>query len=174
MTSLQQNTSKIKLNIACGLDYQEGYINADLYPLENAKIDQIFDVKEIPYPDNSVDEIRALHIIEHFDFYEGQEILKEWYRALKPGGKLVIETPDLLATCDAFVKGDEAFRVLLYGHFFAMPWIPGQTHKFLFTETQLRAQLDWTGFKNTKRLPPMSNYVRPDTYELFLTTESFK
>lgn len=164
----------LKLHLACGHDYQPDYINIDLYPLPDAKVDAIFNIKELPYDDNSVDEIRALHIIEHFDFFEGQEVLKEWYRVLKPGGRLLMETPDFLATCDAFVKGSEEFRILLYGHFFAHPWIPGQTHKFLFTESQLTSQLSWTGFKNTKRLAPISNYVRPDTYKLFLTTESFK
>ena len=97
----------IKLHLACGLDYQPGYVNVDLYPQENAKVDAVFDVKKIPYDDNTVDEIRALHIIEHFDWFEGQEVLKEWYRVLKPGGKLIIETPDFLASCVAFVNGSK-------------------------------------------------------------------
>ena len=168
----------IKLNIACGEDYQTGYINADLYIADqnkNVKLDAIFDVKKIPYEDNTVDEIRALHIIEHFDFHESNTILKEWCRALKPGGKLILETPDFLTSCKAFAETtDENFRVLLYGHFFAMPWLPGQTHKFLFTENQLRVQLDWAGFKDIVRLPPVSNYVRPDTVNLFLTVEAYK
>lgn len=165
---------KLKLHLACGHDYLNDFINIDLYPVEGVVTDAQFDVAKLPYDDNTVDEIRAFHIIEHFDFYEGQNVMKEWYRVLKPGGRLWLETPDFLETCKAFVKGDSDFRILLYGHFFAMPWIPGQTHKFLFTEEQLRTQLEWTGFKNTNRLPPCSNYLRPDTYDLFLNVESFK
>lgn len=165
---------KLKLHLACGHDYKEDYLNIDLYPVEGVVTDAQFDVAILPYDDNTVDEIRAFHIIEHFDWHQGQRTLEEWYRVLKPGGRLWLETPDFLASCDAFVKGTPEFRNLLYGHFFAMPWIPGQTHKFLFTEDQLRCQLQWAGFKFTQRLPPSSNYVRPDTWHLFLNVETFK
>ena len=164
----------VKLHLACGLDYLEGYINVDLYPQEGAKVDEVFDVRKIPYPDNSVDEIRAFHIIEHFDWKEGQRTLEEWYRVLKPGGRLWLETPDFLASCDAFVKADNNFKNYLYGHFFATPWIPGQTHKFLFTEEQLKIQLTWARFKTINRLPPSSNYITPGLEFLFLNVEAFK
>ena len=171
--------SSLKLHLACGHDYLEDYINIDLYAPEDAKCDVRFDVTKLPYPDNSVDEIRAFHIIEHFDFFEIQNVLKEWHRVLKPGGRLWLETPDFLESCRSFVDGNpsmniEEWRVLLYNHFFAHPWIPGQTHKFLFTETQLKTNLSWAGFKTVNRQPPSSNYVRPDTYKLFLNVEAFK
>ena len=174
MNQKHQLISQLKLHLACGLDYQPDYINVDLYPLPQGKYDAHFDVSKLPYEDNSVDEIRAFHIIEHFDFFESQHVLNEWYRVLKPGGRLWVETPDFLATCDAFVKGDEDFRVLLYGQFFAHPWIPGQTHKFLFTEGQLATHLSWSKFKSFKRLPPASNYVMDSTVNLFLNAEVFK
>lgn len=174
-----QLLDKLRLHLACGHDYTEGYINIDLYAPEDAVCDARFDVMKLPYPDNSVDEIKAFHIIEHFHFFEIQEVLKEWYRVLKPGGRLWLETPDFLETCRSFVEGSpsmhiEDWRVLLYNHFFAHAWIPGQTHKFLFTETQLRTNFQWAGFKTFNRLPPASKYVRPDTYDLFLNMEAFK
>jgi len=171
--------NSIKLNLACGLDYGKDYINVDLYPLENAIIDASFDVQKIPYPDNSVDEIKVFHIIEHFHFLDINNILTEWYRVLKPGGRIWIETPDFLESCRSFVQGIpempiEEWRVMMYGHFFAMPWIPGQTHKFLFTEHQLNTNLTWAGFKDIKKLPPCSNYVMPHTIHTFLNVEAFK
>jgi hypothetical protein len=68
----------------------------------------------------------------------------------------------------------EDWRVLLYGHFFAHAWVPGQTHKFLFTESQMRTNLGWAGFKQVNRLPPASKYVMNETYHLFLNVEAFK
>lgn len=170
---------KLKLHLACGHDYDEDYINVDLYAPEDAKCDVRFDVQKLPYDDNTVDEIKAFHIIEHFHFFEVQEVLKEWHRVLKPGGKLYLETPDFLETCRSFVEGSpsmplEEWRVLLYGHFFAHPWIPGQTHKFLFTEGQLKTNLGWAGFQNVKRVRPASKYVMNETHHLFLTVEAFK
>lgn len=163
----------IKLNLGCGLDYQDGYINVDLYPHPNAKVDAQYDVTNLPYLDNTVDEIRAFHIIEHFDFYQGQAVLKEWHRVLKPQGRLWLETPDFLNSCRAFVEHPE-WRTYLYGHFFSTPWLPGLTHKILFTEDQLKCQLEWTGFINTKRLDPCSSYVQPFNRDLFLNLETFK
>jgi GT2 family glycosyltransferase/SAM-dependent methyltransferase len=170
---------QLKLHLACGHDYTEGYINVDLYAPEDAKCDVRFDVMSLPYPDNSVDEIKAFHIIEHFHFFEIDKVLKEWYRVLKPGGRLWLETPDFLETCRSFVEGSpvmplEEWRVLLYGHFFAHPWVPGQTHKFLFTENQLRTNLAWAEFKTVNRLPPASGYVMNHTVHLFLNIEAIK
>lgn len=174
-----QRLSQLKLHLACGHDYNEDYINVDLYAPPDAKCDVRFDVQKLPYPDNSVDEIKAFHIIEHFHFFEVKDLLNEWYRVLKPGGRLYLETPDFLETCRSFVEGSpvmpiEEWRVLLYGHFFAHPWVPGQTHKFLFTENQLRTNLTWAGFKTINRLPPASKYVMNETVHLFLNVEAFK
>jgi predicted SAM-dependent methyltransferase len=129
---------------------------------------------DYPFSDNSVDEIMAYHLIEHFDFMQGQDVLREWHRVLKPGGRLHIETPDMLHTCKEFVEADEARRVQLYGHFWAWPWLPGQAHRFLYTETQLFWLLDQLKFKNIKRLPPDSIYVSTQNPLLFLNVEAFK
>lgn len=171
--------NKLKLNLACGHNYEEDYINVDFYAPDDAVYDVGFDVSKLPLPDNSVDEIKAFHIIEHFDYYAIREVLKEWHRVLKPGGRLWLETPDFLESCRAFVEGSpsmpiDEWRTQLYAHFFALPWLPGQVHKFLFTEKELRANLELANFERLNRLPPASGYVRPDTYHIFLNMEAFK
>ena len=55
----------IKLNLGCGVYYKPGYINIDMFESEIA--DEIADICHLEYEDNSVDEIEASHIIEHFD-----------------------------------------------------------------------------------------------------------
>lgn len=169
----------LKLHLACGHDYEDDFINIDLYAPEDAKCDIRYDVQKLPYDDNSIDQIKAFHIIEHFHFFEIQEVLKEWHRVLKPGAVLYLETPDFLETCRSFVEGSphmdiEQWRILLYGHFFAHAWVPGQTHKFLFTETQLRTNLEWAGFKQVVRVRPASKYVMNETAHLFLTVRAYK
>lgn len=158
---------KIRLNLGCGDERIPGFLNCDLY---EEKADMRFDAKALPFPDNTVDEIRAYHLIEHFTFQTAFVVLKEWLRALKPGGILVMETPDFLNTCKKFVEVDEQTRIILYGHFFAWPDLsPGQVHYFLYTETQMRWTLDQCGFVNVQRLAPDSTYARsnpqwPDLY----------
>jgi teichuronic acid biosynthesis glycosyltransferase TuaG len=171
---------KLKLHLACGYDYQDDYINIDLYAPKDAKCDARFDIKKLPYPDNSIDEIKAFHVIEHFHFNEAKDLLSEWNRVLKPGGRIWLETPDFLESCKSFIDGHpsmdiENWRIFMYSHLFstADP-IPGQAHKFLFTEPQLRTHLMWTNFTNMNRLPPTSKYVQPHTEFLFLNMEAFK
>jgi len=141
---------KIKLNLGCGDMILPGWVNCDLY---YAKADLQCDVKKLPFEDSSVDEIYSSHVIEHFDFMEGQEVLREWRRVLKPGGIITIECPELLSLCKRFVEADEQTRIGLYVQFYGYPWKPGQAHKFLYTENQLRWTMDQIGFKNIQRYP---------------------
>lgn len=163
----------IKLNLGSGEEKLEGYINVDLY---SEFSDIKCDVRKLSYNDNSVDEIRAYHIIEHFNFKEAYDIIKEWYRVLKPGGLILIETPDLLGSCKKFVESDENERINLYGHFFSTAWVGDwMIHKFLYTETQLRGLLNQTGFKNIIRCEPNSKaFFESNIKEIFLNMKAIK
>jgi len=164
----------VKLNLGCGNDYLPGYINVDFYA--EYPVDAKFDIRHIPHEDNSVDEIMASHVIEHFDYHESVLVLSEWRRVLRPGGKLTIETPDFTESCREFLISDEAAQVALMGHFLSEPWIPGQTHKMLFTERQMRQHLGWAGFdvNKVKKIPPMSKYLAVYPANIFLCVEVTK
>lgn len=162
----------IKLNLGSGGDYINGFVNIDLYA---EKADQRLDISKLPYADNSVDEIRAYHVIEHFDYMQAHPVLKEWHRVLKPNCKIRIETPDFLESCKEFIKADQDGKWNLYGHFFSQAWVnSGLIHKFLYTEYELRKSMTWAGFKNIQRMHPDSGYVRPETAHIFLNVEAIK
>ena len=89
----------LRLHLGCGEQYLDGYVNID-YPrsehaVMNVKADHYADIATLKYPVNSVDEIRLHHVFEHFNRVTALALLIQWYQWLKPGGKLVIETPDL-------------------------------------------------------------------------------
>lgn len=168
---------KIRLNLGCGHDLRMGYINSDLYdPAADVKLDS----SNLPYENNSVDEILAYHIIEHFPYRQSLNTLSEWYRVLKAGGKLRIETPDLLSSCEAFAahKNDHEWRRGFLGHLFSEAGdSPGQLHYFLFTESHLAFELNRTGFRNITRREPDSSYVVGPPFidkALMLNMEAFK
>jgi len=157
----------LKLNLGCGDKILDGFVNCDLY---NPKAQRRCDVRFLPFADDSVDEINADHIIEHFDAHEAWDVLREWKRVLRSGGVLRVETPDFLALCKAFVDApDEQSRVNLYGAFFAKAWMPGEVHKFLYSETQLGWTMQEVGFVELHRIPATS-YVGP----LYLKIEGRK
>jgi SAM-dependent methyltransferase len=169
-------SSPVKLHLGCGDDYKSGYINVDLYPTNGTKIDEVWDIKKVPHSDNSVDEIVASHVIEHFDANTGYQVLAEWYRVLKPTGMLKIETPDLLSNCRDFISADENRRLYLYNNFFSQASItPGQAHLFLYTEIQLFGILNHLKFSSVKRVTPWSRYSLDTVNQhLFLAVEAQK
>lgn len=78
----------VRLNLGCGDHTLDGWTNIDrktggeVYPLAE-------------YADDSVDEIRASHILEHFSHRQTLAVLAEWRRVLKPNGLLRVAVPDL-------------------------------------------------------------------------------
>jgi hypothetical protein len=77
----------LRLNIGGGDTQIDGFTNVDrklgteAFPLANA--------------DNSVDEIRAVHILEHFPRAKTQAVLNDWVRAMKPGARIRVSVPDI-------------------------------------------------------------------------------
>lgn len=129
----ETGSDPIRLNLGCGSNPLPGYINVDMDTLEGIRAryphkhfaDDIvvkqFDIFNLPYPDNSVAEIRADSMIEHLDFFEEPKFFYEARRALKVGGALVISVPDFEELCrmwlaakddwrDFFRNDDEAIR----------------------------------------------------------------
>lgn len=79
------------LDIGCGKFKLPGSVGLDIVPLEG--VDVVHDLNQFPYPfpNDSFDRIRVIHVIEHI-----QSILKtmeEIYRIAKPGGQVEIVTP---------------------------------------------------------------------------------
>lgn len=162
----------IKLNLGSGGDYIEGYVNVDLYA---EKADQRYDIRKLPYETCSVDEIRAFHVIEHFDYINGYDVLQEWHRVLKINGRLHLETPDLTGSCKEFLSSDIDGQWKLLGHMFSEAWVnDGLIHKILYPEWLLRKSLETVGFKIINRLRPSSNYVKDHPEHVFLNLEAIK
>jgi SAM-dependent methyltransferase len=81
----------IKLNLGCGEDKKDGYLNIDWNPI--VKPDITHDLNIVPYPfeDNYFDLIEVSHVLEHLE--KPFIIMKELHRILKPNGKLIIKVP---------------------------------------------------------------------------------
>jgi len=92
---LQSSGPAMKLNLGCGQNKVEGYLNVDKYAA--CAPDRVVDLEAFPwpFPDASVDEILLTHVLEHL----GREtetffgIMRELHRVLKPGGKVQIGVP---------------------------------------------------------------------------------
>lgn len=90
----------IRLNLGCGEKMLKGYVNIDICSRGGVKPDIVCDIRDLsPLPADSVDEILAVHVIEHLYRWEVLGTIREWMRVLKPGGTMNIECPDILNAC---------------------------------------------------------------------------
>lgn len=103
--SIKNNASELSgkiLDFGCGSKpYQKLFVNSTQYigvdykiegRSENIdKIDFYYDGKNIPFEANSFDGILCTEVLEHV--FNIDELLGEFHRVLKPGGKALITTP---------------------------------------------------------------------------------
>ncbi len=59
---------------------------------------------DLPFADDSVDEIFTSHALEHIGRGQVVETLTEWRRVIKPGGKITIRVPDLVWCCEHWLQ----------------------------------------------------------------------
>lgn len=93
----------VKLNIGAGGRRLPGYLGVDAVPRPAADI--VAKADKIPLPDGCAEEIIGLHIFEHFYRWECDEVIKEWKRLLMPGGRLILELPNMIKCCENIISG---------------------------------------------------------------------
>ena len=135
----------MKLNLGSGNRPLPGYTGVDLDPVA----DIVCDLRKLEFAeDNSVEEIVAIHVIEHFYKWEVQPMLQEWRRVLKPGGKIILECPDLKKAAFAFLLGgpDQMGMWAFYGN----PELKNEfhCHHWGYTPETLAYELQLAGFRN--------------------------
>lgn len=85
----------MKLNLGCGHQRKEGFINVDKY--DTGKQDIIHDLSggSLPWENDSIDEIEMVHFLEHlaYDPYTRIHFMKEIYRICKDKAKIKIVVP---------------------------------------------------------------------------------
>ena len=77
-------------NLGCGTKKWDGWINVDLY---SDVSDIKCDLRKLEIASDSADAVAAIHVLEHFYEWEVADLLTEWKRVLKPGGKMILELP---------------------------------------------------------------------------------
>jgi predicted SAM-dependent methyltransferase len=126
----------MKLHLGSGTIYLKGYVNVDAAPKYLAKdapkdlleqntttlsnyykhdfnkgsgvciADEALRIENLPYKNETVDEIVMLHVLEHLPVYNVYHVLEEFFRILKPGGTLYLAVPDIKGTAELLAKAE--------------------------------------------------------------------
>lgn len=151
-----------KLNIGCGTDYKEGFINID-GSSSLMRVDKIIKIPEESlltyFKEKSVCYILCNDFIEHHFHWEAVIILSEFYKILKNGGKVEIRVPDCEYIIRSWRLSTKKKITLLFGG----QDIPQGTdvemdksrkiypqyfcHKFGWTKSLMKYELNKIGFK---------------------------
>lgn len=139
----------IKFNLGCGPKLEPGYLNVDV---TDKRADFLADCTNLDWPMHIADEIMAIHLLEHIQVEKVMDVLKGWHRILKPGGKLVMEMPDILELCRNFEAADEKQRYLLINCIYGAT-LPQYPHRWGWYPKILADHLAGAGFKDITFMP---------------------
>lgn len=140
----------MKLHLGCGPRYIPGFVHVDAQAAPH--VDIVGPVEHLPQADDSVSLIYASHVLEHFGRYAYQDVLREWFRVLRPGGVLRLAVPDFGA-CAAiyYEKGLQDGLSGLVGLIIGGQRNEHDYHKMIFDEDFLRHDLLAIGFSEVRR-----------------------
>jgi predicted SAM-dependent methyltransferase len=137
----------LKLDIGAGNDPQEGYMAVDAFGNPDVQAD----MWALPFDDDTIDEIRSAHALEHISKFQVVPTLWEWRRVLRSGGRLDLQVPDLEWCVKRWLqtKRDGWDMAILFGSQTqdgGQTIHPGEFHKTGFTEALMLEYLNRAGF----------------------------
>ena len=156
------NTNKRYLNVGCGPNLNEEFINLDY--AWRPGLDLCWDITNgFPLRNNSLDGIYTEHCLEHITFEQAQAVLFEFYRMLKPGGNVRIIVPDAELYIELYTKfmmGEQVYfpyvtDAVIEGGFSPIMSVNrvfrGHGHLFAYDYDCLSLMLTKSGFKDIEK-----------------------
>ena len=145
----------IRLNVGCGNKYMPGFLNVDRHGADD-DIDVRSDTHPLPFATDFADELWAIHVLEHLHRSEAPKALYEWFRVLKPGGRLILELPCLDKIAQLIVNGEKNIRLTLLG-LYGDPRDPkpDMMHQWCWSKDELTDTLSGVAFLDIQVKEPV-------------------
>lgn len=103
-----QQMNDVRLHWGCGQRRLDGWVNIDGWRTDAT--DYVHDLRvKLPFFDQSVELIFSEHVLEHVEFDVAEKVLTDFFRIMKPGGRVRLIVPDLEKCCRAYLNIDKTW-----------------------------------------------------------------
>jgi predicted SAM-dependent methyltransferase len=149
----------MRVNVGCGDKYFPGWTNCD----RHGEADVSTDAFPLPFPTDAATELWAIHLLEHLHRRYASEALTEWFRVLKPGGRLVLELPCMDKIARMIVDGEKDLRLTVMG-IFGDPREENHDmmHQWCWSERELLEALTSVGYEQITFTTPIFHIPKRD------------
>jgi predicted SAM-dependent methyltransferase len=151
------NDKRKYLNVGSGDKVKKNFVNLDFFRLDFFKAKYyVTDIrKKLFFRDSTFEGVYSSHTLEHLQFNDGINLLKEIYRILKKGGVIRIVVPDLDKYCKFYNKinfrGYSQFKKNYNKNYVAIYELTQNNHHLsTYNFECLKFVLVKCGFKNIK------------------------
>lgn len=97
----------MKVELGAGAHPADGYLPVDVNPRHAAVV---ADALHLPFANASIDNMRAVDVLEHISYRDTERALTEWARVMRPGGDLFVQVPDAETIMRWFAADDPRLR----------------------------------------------------------------
>ena len=111
------DTDEPKLHIGCGDHLLDGWLNSDKQPIA-ANVMYLDAARVFPFPDATFFYVYSEHMIGSLSFEHAGAMLRECFRALAPGGKMRVVTPDIAFLIGVYEERQPSERQRRYMEYF--------------------------------------------------------
>jgi predicted SAM-dependent methyltransferase len=162
-----------RLQIGSGPHFFPGWLNTDYFPVSREFV--FMDAtKQFPLPSDTFELSFSEHIIEHIPYEGGENMLRETFRVLKPGGVVRVATPDLTKFIGLFKPQHTQLEkdymkwavdtyypeVKLYMPGFVLNnFVRNWGHLFIYDPDTLKITLERAGFVDVRQCEPGESQV---------------
>lgn len=120
---------------------------------QHCVVDRYAAIDALPYSQGSVDEIRAVQVLEHVEMKRVPEVLRHWHELLRSGGIAHVDVPDFEETArQLLAQRDEPSKDWYYRLIYGSQKNAHAFHRSGFSPARLERFLREAGFREVRHI----------------------
>lgn len=149
----------LRINYGCGETKLDKFLNIDIE--KSCDPDIVCDLRFEPFPIKGgvASLVQCIHNIEHIEIKYWPKIFYEFWRVLKPGGKLYLAYPEFEKCAKNFIENHQGLREFWRWTLYGRQLYPGDFHVVPMVTSDVIDMLSQCGFYAIKTTPePQMEY----------------